>query len=112
MNEYTPVELDPVAAQKLREAIKEEPKAKGIRFGVQGGGCSGYTYTMDFLKEEPKETDWVSEQWGVNVVVDEISATLLEGTVVEYQDSLMGSGFRFVNPNAKRTCGCGESFGA
>jgi iron-sulfur cluster assembly protein len=107
--DYIPVEVDPVAAQKLREAVAKEEGAKGIRLGVLGGGCSGYTYTMEFLKEPPRENDWLSIQWELTVVVDETSAALLNGTVLEYEEKLLGGGFRFNNPN-HRTCGCGESF--
>lgn len=112
MDSYIPVHISPISAKKLKEAIAEEPGAKGIRVGVLGGGCSGYTYTMEFLKEDPKESDWTSVQEDLTVVVDEMSATLLEGTIIEWEEELMGGGFKFNNPNAKRTCGCGESFGA
>jgi iron-sulfur cluster assembly protein len=111
----TPVELTPKAVAKLQEAIKEEkdPESiKGIRVGVRGGGCSGYNYHMDFQKEEPTEEDMKYDQWGMKVFVDPYSAALLEGTVIDYEDKLMGGGFRFDNPNANRTCGCGSSFSA
>ena len=109
---YIPVKLEELAVQKILEAMKDEPSAKGIRIGILGGGCSGYTYSMEFFKEEPVESDWVSTQFGLKVAVDEISSTLLDGTVIQFEEKLMGGGFKFNNPNAKRTCGCGESFGA
>lgn len=80
-----------------------------IRVGVKGGGCSGLTYKMDF-DTELKEEDKVFEDKGVKVVVDKKSFLYLVGTELEYTGGLNGNGFVFKNPNASRTCGCGESF--
>ena len=80
-----------------------------IRVGVKGGGCSGLTYVMDF-DSELKEDDKVFEDKGVKIVVDKKSFLYLVGTTLEYSGGLNGKGFVFNNPNANRTCGCGESF--
>jgi iron-sulfur cluster assembly protein len=80
-----------------------------IRVGVQGGGCSGLMYELDF-DTELKETDKVFEAEGVKIVVDKKSFLYLVGTTLDFSGGLNGKGFVFVNPNADRTCGCGESF--
>jgi len=80
-----------------------------IRVGVQGGGCSGLMYQLDFDKQE-KEDDKAFEDNGVKVVVDKKSFLYLVGTTLDFSGGLNGKGFVFVNPNADRTCGCGESF--
>ena len=80
-----------------------------IRVGVKGGGCSGLTYLMDF-DTEMKDDDKVFEDKGVKIVVDKKSFLYLVGTELDYAGGLNGKGFSFINPNANRTCGCGESF--
>jgi iron-sulfur cluster assembly protein len=80
-----------------------------IRVGVQGGGCSGLMYQLDF-DNELKENDKVFESDGIKIVVEKKSYLYLVGTTLDYSGGLNGKGFVFVNPNADRTCGCGESF--
>lgn len=80
-----------------------------VRVGVQGGGCSGLTYQLKFDKEM-QENDKVFEDKGVKIVVDKKSFLYLVGTELDFTDGLNGKGFQFNNPNASRTCGCGESF--
>lgn len=80
-----------------------------IRVGVQGGGCSGLMYQLDF-DNELKENDKVFESEGIKIVVEKKSYLYLVGTTLDYSGGLNGKGFVFVNPNADRTCGCGESF--
>jgi len=80
-----------------------------IRVGVKGGGCSGLTYIMDF-DTELKDEDKVFEDNGIKIVVDKKSFLYLVGTELNYSGGLNGKGFEFINPNANRTCGCGESF--
>ena len=80
-----------------------------IRVGVKGGGCSGLSYVMDF-DTELKEDDKVFEDKGIKIVVDKKSFLYLVGTELDYAGGLNGKGFSFINPNASRTCGCGESF--
>ena len=99
------------AAKKQAARLMEDDGKEGyfIRVGVQGGGCSGLMYQLDFDNEE-KEEDKAFEDNGVKVVVDKKSFLYLVGTTLEYSGGLNGKGFVFNNPNANRTCGCGESF--
>jgi iron-sulfur cluster assembly accessory protein len=96
----------------VQNAIAQENlEGYGIRVGVVGGGCSGFQYSMDF-ENEPKDGDVVYEQDGLRYFVDPMSAMYLQGVTVDYIQGLQGAGFKFVNPNAKNTCGCGSSFSA
>jgi iron-sulfur cluster assembly accessory protein len=105
-----PIELTEKAAEMVKKAAEQEGmQGYGLRVGVVGGGCSGLQYLLDFVNE-PTEEDFVSEQHGVSVFVDPFSAGHLAGTVVDYVDSLNGSGFKFNNPNIVKSCGCGSSF--
>ena len=88
----------------------EEPAA-GLRIAVTGGGCSGMSYGMN-LEAESKSNDTVIEFGDIKVFVDPLSAPLLAGVTVDFQDSMEGSGFKFENPNAASSCGCGKSFSA
>ncbi len=104
------VNLTDAAATKLRELTKEEPSpAIGLRVYVYSGGCSGYRYGM-MLEDQPAEDDNVLETNGVRVYVDSNSVPLLNGSSIDYVDTLMGAGFTVVNPNAVSGCGCGSSF--
>ena len=99
------------AKEKIIELRKEEghPNDSNIRVAVQGGGCSGLMYQLDF-DSEIKEADKVFEDKGVKILVDKRSILYLLGTTLDFSDGLNGKGFQFINPNASRTCGCGESF--
>ncbi|MCB1198441.1 MAG: iron-sulfur cluster assembly accessory protein [Deltaproteobacteria bacterium] len=81
----------------------------GLRLSVVGGGCAGFSYKLD-LKEEKKEGDWIYEKNGAFVFVDPKSLKLLDGLELDYFTTMSQRGFRFNNPNAKATCGCGTSF--
>ena len=98
------------AKSKAIQLMAEDGKPNAfIRVGVKGGGCSGLMYDLTF-DTEMKETDKVFEDNGVKVVVDKKSFLYLIGTQLDYSGGLNGKGFVFSNPNANRTCGCGESF--
>jgi len=104
------ITLTPVAAEKVKALLvnRGSPDA-GLRVGVRGGGCSGNSYFMEFCDAESPE-DQVTESHGVRLVVDSRSAVLLGGTEVDYVEGLMGTGFKFNNPNVRHNCACGESF--
>lgn len=87
----------------------ESPKELFLRIGVKGGGCSGFSYSLD-LTETKSENDECWEQHGIQVICDGKSLLYLEGTTVDFKDEVMGRGFVFSNPNATSSCGCGSSF--
>jgi iron-sulfur cluster assembly protein len=99
------------AKQHALSLIKDENSPEGtfIRVGVDGGGCSGLTYKLVF-DNVIMESDQVFEDKGIKIVVDKKSFLYLIGTELDYSGGINGKGFVFVNPNASRTCGCGESF--
>ena len=99
------------AKQHALDLIKNENKPEGtfIRVGVEGGGCSGLSYKLEF-DHTLKEGDQVFEDKGMKIVVDKKSFLYLVGTELDFSGGLNGKGFEFKNPNAQRTCGCGESF--
>lgn len=96
------------AVEMLREAAKKDP-GRGLRVAVLDGGCSGMRYHMAF-DEGPKSDDATLDIGGVPVFVDLESQKYLRGITIDYVTGLHGAGFKFINPNASRTCGCGESF--
>ncbi|HZU72090.1 MAG TPA: iron-sulfur cluster insertion protein ErpA [Acidimicrobiales bacterium] len=105
-----PVSLTDGAAQKVAELLQREGnEALALRVAVRPGGCSGYSYEM-FFDTDIAEDDISREFSGVKVVVDPMSAELLNGSTLDYKDGLQGAGFHISNPNATRTCGCGSSF--
>jgi iron-sulfur cluster assembly protein len=99
------------AVKELHRILQEQklPEVTALRVGVKGGGCSGFSYTLGF-DDQISETDQLTEVDGVRVVCDPKSFLYLNGTQIDFEDTLMGRGFKFGNPNASKTCGCGESF--
>ena len=98
------------AATKVRELLDQEGEELALRVAVRPGGCSGFSYEM-FFDGEIAADDVASEQFnGVKVVVDPTSATMLDGATLDYKDGLQQTGFSIDNPNAQRSCGCGQSF--
>jgi iron-sulfur cluster assembly protein len=98
------------AALKIQALVAEKGIPDGgLRVKVVGGGCSGLTYKMDL--DRARDGDKVFEHAGAKLVVDRKSFLYLNGTILDYKDELMSSGFNLQNPNVKRTCGCGSSFG-
>ena len=103
------IEMTDQAAAKIQRLVVEKGlAAAGLRVKVVGGGCSGLTYKMDL--DEVRQGDKVFEHAGAKLVVDRKSFLYLNGTILDYQDGLMASGFNLQNPNVKRSCGCGSSF--
>jgi len=101
---------EPAVAEVRSLLARPENAGKTLRLFVEQGGCSGMQYGMVFDKK--RDGDLVSEQHGVGILVDAISAQYLRGTVVDFSDALTGGGFKISNPNAKQSCGCGKSFEA
>ena len=98
------------AAKKVKSLIEESGFITPyLRVAVKGGGCSGLSYDLSFDTEK-KANDTLAEDKGVKILVDNKSLLYLFGTELEFSDGLNGKGFHFINPNASRTCGCGESF--
>ncbi|MEO8797531.1 MAG: iron-sulfur cluster assembly accessory protein [Polyangiaceae bacterium] len=81
-----------------------------LRVGIRGGGCSGFSYVIEFHDGDPRPKDRVFVRDGVRVVVDPKSLVYLSGTILDWEQTLMRQGFKFVNPNEKSSCGCGHSF--
>ena len=106
------VKLTPTAIEMVRKMYAKEGLGAGygMRIGVVGGGCSGFQYSLKF--DTKQEGDRVTDFDGVLVLVDEISLPYIAGTTLDYVEGLHGAGFRFDNPRASRTCGCGSSFSA
>jgi iron-sulfur cluster assembly accessory protein len=103
----TPKAIEMVRKMQTKEGLGAE---HGMRIGVVGGGCSGFQYSLNF--DTQKEGDRATDFGGVIVLVDEISLPYIAGTTLDYVEGLHGAGFRFDNPRASRTCGCGSSFSA
>jgi len=106
----SPVNMTPTAVAKVKEIMAQQnPVPAGLRVGVVGGGCSGFSYSMSF-ENGAGMMDKVIEVDGLKVFVDATSMMYLNGCVVDYVETIEGAGFKFENPNVKSTCGCGSSF--
>jgi len=105
-----PITLTPNATAKVKEIMAQQnPAPAGLRVGVVGGGCSGFSYSMQF-ENSAGMMDKVFNFDGLKVFVDATSVMYLNGCIVDYVETLEGAGFKFENPNVKSTCGCGSSF--
>jgi iron-sulfur cluster assembly accessory protein len=105
-----PITLTPTAIAKVKEIMAQQnPVPAGLRVGVVGGGCSGFSYSMSF-ENAAGLLDKTYEFDGLKVFVDSTSGMYLQGARVDYLETLEGAGFKFENPNVKSTCGCGSSF--
>lgn len=100
------------AIEKVKALLPVAEQKPALRVFISGGGCGGFKYGMSFDTKLDVLNDFQIEKEGVKVIVDRESATYLEGTEIDYVDSLQGSGFTFLNPNAKSSCSCGQSFTA
>jgi iron-sulfur cluster assembly accessory protein len=106
----TTINLTDAAAAKVADLVKQEGNPElALRVAVRPGGCSGYSYEM-FFDSEFADDDLVSQYGDVKVVVDPSSAPLIMGATLDFKDGLQGAGFSINNPNAQRSCGCGQSF--
>jgi iron-sulfur cluster assembly accessory protein len=105
-----PITLSPNAVAKVKEIMAQQnPVPAGLRVGVVGGGCSGFSYSMQF-ENSAGMMDKIFDFDGLKVYVDATSVMYLNGCIVDYVETLEGAGFKFENPNVKSTCGCGSSF--
>jgi iron-sulfur cluster assembly protein len=103
------VALTDLAAQKIGTLLSdEEHSGAGLRVAVRGGGCSGFQYQLAL--DEKRDGDLVFEHEGIKIIVDEMSLRYVDGSTVDYTESLMGAGFQVENPNVVAACGCGSSF--
>ena len=103
------VQLTNEAVEEVKQMLaKEKRSGLGLRLAVKGGGCSGLSYAMNFDEKKDKDAEFIFS--GLNVYVDPKSLLYLNGVTLDYADSLQEKGFRFINPSASKTCGCGESF--
>ena len=109
--DQNPISLTDKAVQMIKITREQEgiEEAHGLRVAVRGGGCSGMEYALDF-EREPRENDVVISYDGLQVYIDAISARYLQGTQIDYVLGTTGAGFKFNNPNATGSCGCGSSF--
>jgi iron-sulfur cluster assembly protein len=103
--------LTAAAVDKVKSVLAERGEEGGLRIAVVGGGCSGFQYQMS-LDKQPGEDDRIIEQDGLKVFIDSRSLFYLAGAQIDYVDASTGSGFKFDNPNARASCGCGETFDA
>jgi len=104
------ISLTPAAVEWVKRIrVKDGKEGDALRLGVKAGGCSGYSYFMGFTAAR-RPNDLVLEYEGLTVLVDPRSLEILEGTVVDYERGLLGTGIQFKNPRVKRSCGCGDSF--
>lgn len=107
-----PITLTPTAINEVKRVMESQQKTSaGLRIGVKGGGCSGLSYAMS-VEEQAAATDKVFDFEGVKVFCDPKSYLFLNGLVVDYSTDLLNGGFKFLNPNATKSCGCGTSFSA
>ncbi len=106
------LQMTETAISKVKEILdQQDPKPKGLRVSVVGGGCSGFSYSMAF-ENTPQMLDKTYDYEGLKVYVDQASLLYLDGAEVDFVETMEGSGFKFNNPNVKSTCGCGSSFNA
>ena len=104
------IELTDTARDQIKEMMKEEEEGVYFRFGIQGGGCSGLSYAMGFDKDVNDELDTVKTINDIPVVMNNQEIPIVENTVIDFKQNMMGGGFVVNNPNAIVSCGCGSSF--
>ena len=104
------ISISEPAAERVKSYLDNRGKGVGVRLAVKTSGCSGMAYVMEFVDEINELEDEVFEDNGVTIVVDKKSLVYLDGTEMDYTKEGLNEGFKFINPNEKDSCGCGESF--
>ena len=104
------ITLTPLAAEKVKEIAQAEGlEEQGLRLRVIGGGCAGFQYDL-YFEDSPSPTDETFDSHGIKLYIDPLSFQYLDGTEIDFVETVLGSGFKFGNPNVSGTCGCGSSF--
>lgn len=106
------INLTDAAVSRIKQICAEDSVAPSIRVKVLGGGCAGFSYDMSFEDSQPSDSDEVIQISDISLRVDPISLQYIEGTTIDYVDTVMASGFKFHNPKSTGSCGCGSSFSA
>ncbi len=104
------VELTERAGRRIAEIISKEPKGTVLRIGVAGGGCSGFSYEYNLVRQSASSDDLVLQKAGATVLIDKLSLQFMGGSKIDYVDDLVGQAFKIDNPNTLASCGCGNSF--
>ncbi len=107
--ETTPVTVSARAAKRIAAILAKEPAGAKLRVAVEGGGCSGFQYKFDIVRDQEAD-DLVLDANGYSVLVDTMSVEYMAGSVIDFSDELIGAAFKIENPNATAACGCGTSF--
>jgi iron-sulfur cluster assembly accessory protein len=109
MDQQTVILTD-AAARRIAKILSAEPIGTALRVSVEGGGCSGFQYRYDLVKEEPTDADVVLQREGAVVLIDNVSLEYMGGSEIDFVDDLIGQSFQIRNPHATASCGCGTSF--
>ena len=105
-----PVTVSDAAIRRIAQILSKEPEGHVLRISVEGGGCSGFSYKYDLMKDDRTGDDIIVEREGATVLIDSMSVEYMQGSIVDFVDDLMGQSFQIRNPNAVASCGCGTSF--
>jgi len=105
------ISISPKAAEQVKNRlVKRGTPESYLRLGVKGGGCSGFSYVIEYEDNPPRDKDLIFEMEGIKLVIDKKSILYLNGSILDWEKTLIHQGFKFSNPNEKSTCGCGTSF--
>lgn len=104
------VQLTARAGRRIATILAKEPAGTVLRVGVAGGGCSGFSYEYNLVRQTPAQDDLVLEKEGATVLIDQLSLEFMGGATIDYVDDLVGQAFKIDNPNTLASCGCGNSF--
>ena len=104
------IELTGRAGRRIAQILAKEPKGTVLRIGVAGGGCSGFSYQYDLVRQSASADDLVLKKEGATVLIDKLSLEFMGGSTIDYVDDLVGQAFKIDNPNTLASCGCGNSF--